>query len=254
MFFILIEHLKPYSSKFDLYIVVVLHTPLVDRPYWPFMLFNAWFIHGNWKYGFPLHVHLAAVQMAYSTWSALAFKTYMPLVGKNPQLLPRSAVGLRVQLARLCQRGGRSTSEAAATRWSGRRRTHNGSSPSTLTYARRALESPFSPALNGALSAAAQARSSGHVRSRGGRGGSVNKYKQQMDSFTQQSVRIVEGRARASAPMSVMRNPIKWRAFRATYGLFHHVNDAMSSVIGGSANVWLNPSVWYYWRAVGVAQ
>lgn len=59
----------------------------------------------------------------------------------------------------------------------------------------------------------------------------VNKYKQ-MDCLTQQSIRTVEGQQCVSALMSIMWNPIKWRAFRATYGLFHHVNDAMSSVIG----------------------
>lgn len=62
---------------------------------------------------------------------------------------------------------------------------------------------------------------------------SVNKYKQ-MERLTQQSIRIVRGQDSqcVSALMSIMRNPIKWRAFRATYGPFHNVNDAMSSVIG----------------------
>lgn len=59
----------------------------------------------------------------------------------------------------------------------------------------------------------------------------VNKYKQ-MDCLTQQSIRIVRGQQYVSTLMSIMWNPIKWRAFRATYGLFHHVNNAMSSVIG----------------------
>lgn len=59
----------------------------------------------------------------------------------------------------------------------------------------------------------------------------VNKYKQ-MDCLTQQSIRIVRGQQYVSTLMSIMWNPIKWRAFRATYGPFLHVNNAMSSVIG----------------------
>lgn len=59
----------------------------------------------------------------------------------------------------------------------------------------------------------------------------VNKYKQ-MDCLTQQSIRTVRGQLCVSTPTSIMWNPIKWRAFRATYGPFHHVNNAMSSEIG----------------------
>lgn len=59
----------------------------------------------------------------------------------------------------------------------------------------------------------------------------VNKYKQ-MDCLTQQSIRTVRGQLCVSTLTSVMWNPIKWRAFSATYGPFHHVNNAMSSEIG----------------------
>lgn len=58
----------------------------------------------------------------------------------------------------------------------------------------------------------------------------VNKYKQ-MDCLTQQSIRTVRGQLCVSTPTSIMWNPIKWRAFRATYGPCH-VNNAMSSEIG----------------------
>lgn len=58
----------------------------------------------------------------------------------------------------------------------------------------------------------------------------VNKCKQ-MDCLSQQSIKIVKGQLCVSTLIPVMWNPIKWGAFRATYGLFHHVNDAMSSVI-----------------------
>lgn len=59
----------------------------------------------------------------------------------------------------------------------------------------------------------------------------VNKYKQ-MDCLTQQSIRTVRGQQCVFTLMSIMWNPIKWRAFRGTYGPLHHVNNAVSSVIG----------------------